>query len=178
MSRLTKFSSFLNSNDYLTFKSIFSKTYFISFFNRFYLLHKNYENNYYSFFNNKIKNDFQIFHKNSFFKKQFNLYTFRANSLTKIKNNINDFNFILSFYFSPLIFKYLSYLNQPFDNKKNYKNFSLIKNISFLKDFFFNTSNLQISFNNLLPNSEFSYIFKKKMLKIFNYSKFPIVTTI
>ena len=184
MAKLTKYSSFLNSNDYLIFKSIFFKKYLISFFNRFYLINKNYENNYY-YFNMKTELNLhsQISNKTSFFNKFntnfFYSYTTKKKNTSKEKNIFNSFNFILLFYFSPLFFKYFLTSNFSINNEKAYfKRFPILKNIFFLKDFFFNFSSTQISSNNLIPDLNFNFSFKKKMLKIFNYSKFPTITTI
>lgn len=186
MARLTKYSSFLNLNDYLIFQSTFFKKYLISFINRFYLINKNYENNYYYFNNNiktKINSHTQIFNKNIIVNKfrtnSFYIYKFKSQHASTIKTTFTTFNFILFFYFSPLLFKYLLTINLKKKNEKNiFKRFSILKNLFFLKDFFFNSSNTHISANNLIPDLKFNYNFKKKMLKIFNYSKFPTITTI
>jgi hypothetical protein len=186
MAKLTKYSSFLNLNDYLIFQSTFFKKYLISFMNRFYLINKNYENNYY-YFNTKNKTKInyhsQIFNKNFIFNKfraNFSyIYKFKNHYTSKIKTTFTSFNFMLFFYFSPLLFKYFLTTNLKKTNEKNiFKRFSILKNLFFLKDFFFNSSNTQISANNLTPDLKFNYNFKKKMLKIFNYSKFPTITTI
>ena len=184
MAKLTKYSSFLNFNDYLFFKSTFFKTYLISFFNRFYLINKNYENNYYYFNKKKFLNlNFQLFNKNfplnKTIKNFFYISTFNKSSLIKTKNVLNSFNSILFFYFSPLFFKYSLSIDYIKNEKKPlFKHFSILKNIFFLKDFFFNSNNTQILSNNLSPDLTFTYSFKKKMLKIFNYSKFPTTTVI
>jgi len=184
MAKLTKYSSFLNLNDYLIFQSTFFKKYLISFFNRFYLVNKNYENNYY-YFNTKIKlNPYsQSSNKNFFFNKLHNnfshVYTFKNKKTLKTETIFNNFNFILFFYFSPILFKYLLVTTLKKNNGKTFpKRFPILKNIFFLKDFFFNSNNTQIFTNNLIPDLKFNYNFKKKMLKIFNYSKFPTITTI
>jgi hypothetical protein len=184
MAKLTKYSSFLNLNDYLIFQSTFFKKYLISFINRFNLINKNYENNYY-YFNMKTKSNLypQILNKNFFFNKFrnnfFYNYKFKNKNMSKTETVFSNFNFILFFYFSPLIFKYFLNTNLKKNNRKTpFKRFSILKNIFFLKDFFFNSINTQISSNNLIPDSKFNYNFKKKMLKIFNYSKFPTITTI
>lgn len=109
----------------------------------------------------------------------FNLYTLKQTNNFKYNNFNFNFNFILFFYFSPLFFKYFLYsMYNKNIFKKSFKNFPLFKNILYLKDFFFNSNNTQIFANNVFPDLSFSYVFKKKMLKIFNYSKFPTITTI
>ena len=184
MAKLTKYSSFLNLNDYLVFQSTFFKKYLISFFNRFYLVNKNYENNYY-YFNTKTKLNPhpQSSDKNFFFNKLNNnfshVYTFKNKKILKTETIFSNFNFILFFYFSPVLFKYLLVTTLKKNNGKTlFKRFPILKNIFFLKDFFFNSHNTQLFANNLIPDFKFNYNFKKKMLKIFNYSKFPTITTI
>ena len=184
MAKLTKYSSFLNLNDYLIFQSTFFKKYLISFINRFNLINKNYENNYY-YFNMKTKSNLypQILNKKFFFNKFrsnfFYSYKPKNKNMSKTEIIFNNFNFILFFYFYPLIFKYFLSANLKKNNRKtSFKRFSILKNVFFLKDFFFSSVNTQISSNNLIPDSKFNYNFKKKMLKIFNYSKFPTITTI
>jgi hypothetical protein len=182
MAKLTKYSSFLNLNDYLIFQSTFFKKYLISFINRFNLINKNYENNYY-YFNNKTKTTTfsQILNKTNFFNKTDNSFSYVYKNKNTLKNKtiFNNFNFILFFYFSPLIFKYLLMLNLKKNSEKtSLKNFPILKNTFFLKDFFFNSHTNSIFANNLIPDLKFNYSFKKKMLKIFNYSKFPSITSI
>jgi hypothetical protein len=121
----------------------------------------------------------KIFFFNKFRNNFFYNYKFKNKNMSKTETVFSNFNFILFFYFSPLIFKYFLNTNLKKNNRKtSFKRFSILKNIFFLKDFFFNSINTQISSNNLIPDSKFNYNFKKKMLKIFNYSKFPTITTI
>ena len=125
----------------------------------------------------------QILNKKFFFNKFrnnfFYIYKPKNKNMAKTEIIFNNFNFILFFYFSPLIFKYFLSANLKKNNRKtSFKRFSILKNVFFLKDFFFSSVNTQISSNNLIPDSKFNYNFKKKMLKIFNYSKFPTITTI
>jgi hypothetical protein len=169
MAKLTKFSSLLNFNDYFLFKYFYFNKYFPSFFNRFYLISKNYENNYYYF--NKTKSNFFNNLSDIFPQKQ----NFNFNKIC-----INNFNSILFFYYSPLVFKYFLFSNKKNSNFSSHSNiskhFSIYNHISFLKDFFFTSNNTSLFNNNIFPDFNFNYIFKKKMLKIFNYSKFPTIT--
>ena len=98
MAKLTKYSSFLNLNDYLIFQSTFFKKYLISFINRFNLINKNYENNYY-YFNMKTRSNLypQILNKNFFFNKFHNNffynYKFKNKNMSKTETIFSNFNF-------------------------------------------------------------------------------------
>jgi hypothetical protein len=106
-------------------------------------------------------------------------YTYK-NSLISNFASLNDSFFKLNkletiffIFFNPIFFKYTF-----FTDKKNYtilqKSF---KNILFsLVDSFFYSHSSNLTSTNLLPNLTFNFILKKKMLKIFSYSKFSITT--
>ena len=73
-----------------------------------------------------------------------------------------------------MYFKYVSI----FFNLKQFLNFkSLNSIITQIYDKFFYTKPTYLN-NNISPNSSFFYIFKKKILQVFNYNKFPVITSI
>jgi hypothetical protein len=115
----------------------------------------------------------------SFKKTNKIFYEFTNSKINNFKKMTSFYNFdlIMAFYFKPLFFKYFYYFFTK-TNSKSIKTFSLLENITYFKDFFFYSENNAIFSNNILPNAKFNYILKKKMLKVFNYSKFPTVTTL
>ncbi len=97
----------------------------------------------------------------SFSKKQFNLFL-----------NLNYHELVVFFFFNPLFFKFF---NRIFNNKFKLNYSNLVKNIN--ESIFFSKNNT-FFLTNLLPVESFSFIFKKKILKVFNYSKFASITSI
>ena len=185
MARLTRFSFLLNSNDYLLSKLFFKFTSFLPFYNNFILLNFFHENNYYQTSQlmpnfNKTPNlnnyNFLKIIKNTS-KSFFYLKSYKYSKFYKQFNISCNLDLIFLFYFKPLFFKYFFYFITKTTNKL-FKVLSLLENNLYLKDFFFYSENNSIFSNNILPNSKFNYVLKKKMLKIFNYSKFPTITTI
>ena len=184
MARLTKFSFLLNPNDYFLSKSVLKYATFLSLSTSFILLNLSHESNYALTHHFKKNSDRgQFFDKFKFVKplKKTNkiFYEFMDSKISNLKkiSTFCNFDFIMAFYFKPLFFKYFYYFFIK-KNPKSVKTFSLLENITYFKDFFFYSENNAIFSNNILPNIKFNYILKKKMLKIFNYSKFPTVTTL
>jgi hypothetical protein len=110
-----------------------------------------------------------------------NFYTYKSSlidNFSSLSDNffkLNKLEAIFFIFFNPILFKYTF-----FTDKKNYtiihKSF---KNILFtLVDSFFYSHNSSFKSTNLLPDLNFSFILKKKMLKIFSYSKFSITTVL
>ena len=110
-----------------------------------------------------------------------NFYTYKSSlidNFSSLSDNffkLNKLEAIFFIFFNPILFKYTF-----FTDKKNYtiihKSF---KNILFtLVDSFFYSHNSNFKSTNLLPDLNFSFILKKKMLKIFSYSKFSITTVL
>jgi hypothetical protein len=109
------------------------------------------------------------FYHNRIFDKNSNFLNF---------NNFFYFNkteVIVFFFFNSILFKYFFV-----SNKKNFNNLTKsFKNSLFsLVDSFFYSFNSNLLLNNLIPNSNFTFLIKKKMLKIFSYSKFSVTTTL
>lgn len=108
-----------------------------------------------------------------------NLYIYKnslANNFSSLNNNffkLNKLEIIFFIFFNPIFFKYSFCAD-----KKNYIILhKSSKNIlSNLTDSFFYSYNSNFKSTNLLPNLTFSFVLKKKMLKIFSYSKFSIAT--
>lgn len=113
-----------------------------------------------NFINLKINN--KNFTKMNFFKKR------DISFITKF----NKFETLILFYFKPTYFKYL-YLKFL---KKNPINSLINFNYFKINSFDYNLNN-NTTPDNLTPVDSFSYILKKKMLKVFNYSKFPTITS-
>jgi hypothetical protein len=177
MAKLTRFSTLLNSNDYL-FSKFFSKTSsFFSFQTNFILLSFSHENNYY-FLPQTLYMTSSTFNFTKILNKVnnaiFNLHVFKSRKKFNIFLNLD---LILSFYFKPIFFKYFLYFNNE-NSFKSSKTLSILENSAHLEDLFFYSKNDSIFSNNVLPDPKFNYVLKKKMLKIFNYSKFPTITTI
>lgn len=88
------------------------------------------------------------------------------------------FSFDFTFFFSQksLFFKFFL-LNK--NNNFNFKNFNFFYFFlpSYLNSFFFYSKSVVVSQNNIIPSSNFFYILKKKILKMFIYDKFPIMST-
>ena len=122
-------------------------------------------------FTNKFKKTASALFTNPYVYKNSLVSNFSA-----LNNNffkLNKLEIIFFIFFNPVFFKY-----SLCTDKKNYtilhKSF---KNILFnLIDSFFYSCSSNFKSTNLLPNLAFSFILKKKMLKIFSYSKFSIST--
>lgn len=127
---------------------------------------------------NQISNDSSSVSINFNFKKQFIHEKFSKTPSLNTYFNKNNFpissnlEFILYLLNNPLVFKFLN---------KNFKNFNLMSfsNINKLvNDFFFYKINSTFFQSNLIPLNNFRYDIKKKILKIFSYSRFPIISSI
>lgn len=180
MARLTNSSFRLNFNDYFDVKNfLYSGNKLVSFLNFNKINNKFHENSYYLIFNNTKNNKpFSDIFFNYGIKLNFNkfFYNYKAkfNNENKLLNNFNIFNkfeFLLVFHFKPIFFKYLSF-NDSKINKLKIKKIKTPNLLKLLKDFFFYSEKNIPYVNNIVPNPSFSYIIKKKMLKVFNYSKF------
>jgi hypothetical protein len=200
LARLTKFSTNFLANDFLSFKSFltinnnsnqtphnlvnlynfndtllekfylfshFTNTKIFSFYNFFsnqsnnlnseqnhFNLKRN-SNSYLNVFKNKLK--FNFF-KNLYF------YSFNKN------------NFLFFFFFKPLFFKTLIINDQLKSFILNTKYLKNLNNI-FTDTYFYTSKNFFFN-NNLIPNTRFLYFFKKKIIKIFSYSKFSTTTSL
>lgn len=185
-------NNFINNNDFF-----FESNYFFLNYN-----YKNFKTKQYSFFNKyKFKVDvFSLFLETNTISKLKNAHTYLElkkskasffNSFSNFNilknNNIAGFNYFNLFYnfnrfealclffFKPLFFKYIYLLNNNFKLTplSSFNNLNL-----FFNNNFFYSKNTNFFNNNLIPDYSFSYILKKKMLKVFNYSKFPTITSI
>ena len=202
--RLTRDSIRLNVNDFFTIKnSLFlnnSSFKLIFLFNNYNNDNILLENNYFisSFFNKITSN----FNKYDFYSKISNLFNKNKNNIEKNKvlvhhiffNYLNNYNFsntynkfnsffkfnkfeiLIFFFFKPLFFKYIMFKNNSLNKLPHSIFFNKI--INYTNEYFFYSKHSYSHSNNLIPNESFSFILKKKMIKIFNYSKFPTITTI
>ena len=155
--------NFFSNNNYFFWNIFYNQT-----------LLKNFNNDYSVFFNKKKIN-------NSIYLNFKNFYSYNE-ILNKNQTNqyftnffyFNKLESVVFFFFNPLFFKYFF-----ISNKKNFK--TLIKSfkntLSNLTDLYFYSNSNNSMFNNILPNLNFNFILKKKILKIFSYNKFPITTT-
>jgi hypothetical protein len=206
LARLTKSSFKLNNNDFFFNKllnSFFLKTNSLNFFfsyyflsdkiikNNFFFLKKRNFNTFYrsflkeiSVFNNTNISNF-FFKKPTFLKSDilfsskslitptlpsFNSYNFRFNLYL-----FNSLEYLFFFLFKPTFFKFFLLFYK--DTKKNF-DFPILNLFDFKNaDSFFYSNNCNIN-NNLMPSNSFFFILKKKMLQIFNYDKFPVITSI
>jgi hypothetical protein len=164
-----KNSSLIESNFNIFFKGKEEKTY------AFYRINFIYK------FGNIIKN----LKENNFLEKNI-----KANPNLSIKNfnlfkknkNLRNFNFLFSkievlffLFFKPTLLKFFfSYTN--IFNKNNFFQ-SIINLFNSNRDKMFKSNRNQVYLNNLLPNVNFIYLLKKKIIKIFNYLKFNITPT-
>lgn len=191
----------MNLNLYFLLKTFFgflnnTKNTLINFFTTFNNTESFLEHNYIFFLVNTNKNQSISFNKKllnswnlSFFNKNTNLLTYRsvlnfsnqklvfsANPLILFKYHyfFNTFESLLLFLFHPIFFKYSFFsLNTKNLNKLNLFKFLVTET----NDKFYYSKILPFS-NNITPSDSFFYIFKKKILKIFSYSKFPSITSI
>jgi len=93
---------------------------------------------------------------------------FNKNNLT-VPSNLEFTLYLLN---NPIVFKFLN---------KNFKNLNLMSfsNINkLLTDFFFYKPDSTFFQSNLIPLNHFRYDIKKKILKIFSYSRFPTISSI
>jgi hypothetical protein len=131
--------------------------------NYFFILKKiKYSTSFLANFNNSFFYN-RIFDKTSIFLNFYNFLYFNKSEI------------MVSFFFNSIFFKYFFAFN-----KKNYKTLAdSFKNLlNNLVDSFFYSFNGNLLFNNLLPSPNFNFVLKKKMLKIFSYSKFSVTTTL
>jgi hypothetical protein len=131
--------------------------------NYFFILKKiKYSTSFLANFNNSFFYN-RIFDKTSIFLNFYNFLYFNKSEI------------MVSFFFNSIFFKYFFAFN-----KKNYKTLAdSFKNLlNTLVDSFFYSFNGNLLFNNLLPSPNFNFVLKKKMLKIFSYSKFSVTTTL
>ncbi len=205
---LNKNTLSLNFNTYFLFKNIRQLKYFKSIFVKFLIKSKNldlikelknnliiYKNSFsrkHLFFklNNLTtskhlsNNVYSATYINNFAQQSiFNLTKFynqsllHNNSLFLLNLNkifLNSIENILFLFFNPLFFKFF---NQSNNLKKNNKTMYLNTHSYINDNFFYSPSNV-IFKSNLLPYESFDYIIKKKILKIFSYSKFPVITSV
>ena len=189
MTRLTKSSFRFNFNDYFISKNLISKkNNFLNFLNFNDINENFYQNSYYFIFKTKKKNP-QSFHTtynylnfqlNKLKKKSKIVQKFNSKSILNFNffsnfNIFNKFELIILFFFKSFFLKYL-FFNSNIFNKNNILKNKISNFLTFFKDFFFYSKRNFFFLNNLIPNTNFNYIIKKKMLKIFNYSKFPTIT--
>jgi hypothetical protein len=127
-------------------------------------------NDYFIFFKiiknmNSNSDNFYLNHEN-YVKTRLNFFNFF---------NFNKFEFITFIFFNSLFFKYTL-----FSNKKNFNNLnqSFSNNLFNLIDSYFYSADNNFLSSNLLPSFSFNYILKKKIIKIFSYSKFSVSTTL
>jgi len=162
---------FINLMDYSS-NFFFNNLYF---WNAVSTYHYKLNNSSFYFFLKKLKSSsnpsspINSFYHNRIFDKNSNFLNF---------NNFFYFNkteVIVFFFFNSILFKYFFV-----SNKKNFNNLTKsFKNSLFsLVDSFFYSFNSNLLLNNLIPNSNFTFLIKKKMLKIFSYSKFSVTTTL
>lgn len=189
LAKMLKFSSMSNQLDNFFFHKFYSKKN-----NNYFFLNRNKSYKYCSKF---FKNPPLILKKNTHArflsavssvlskinrsvvkKKNYKLMTYGENSnLFKNCNHFfkkfNIFNFFF-FFEKPFFFKIIicDYSLDSYKNIFNFSNFFFKKQY---KTFFFQNQNILLH-NNLLPSSSFFYIYKKKILKLFQYDKFSPVT--
>lgn len=122
--------------------------------------------------NNNIKTS--IFYKFNNNNKNFYL----TNPIISNFNNFylfNKFEILFFFYFKPIFFKYIFLIS----NKLKTSHLDNFFNLNtYVSNFFFYSKNNFLNRSNILPDNTFSFIFRKKMLKVFNYNKFPTITTV
>lgn len=192
LARLTKTSKRYNFSDYVSTNINFDNYFTLNSYcitNSFLNYYKNdkfFENNFF-FLNKKSDKKFS----NSLSKYKINLKN-KSFSKNYFKNNINK-NYSLQFYnknffkipFSKLELTFF-FFSSPlfFKISKTYKNlfkiqdsFSFFNVFSLIADSYFYSNKNTFFFNNIIPSVNFYYVVKKKMLKIFNYSKFSSSTS-
>lgn len=121
------------------------------------------------------------------FLSKINPSSVKKKRLTSVFKNKIDFNQYNDFFSKFNILNFLSFFAKPFffksivcnrisDFYKNLFNFSKYFFKKQYQIFFFNNQKF-LKNNNLVPSSSFFYIYKKKILKLFQYDKFPLSTT-
>ncbi len=187
MARLTKNFFRFNFNDYFNFKNFFfNKNNLINFLNFNELNENFYQNYYYLFFKNKkslLTNNRIMFQlKQPIATETVRTFMYKAKknnfNFAKALNNFNIFNkfeLILLFFFKSFFNKYI-FFNVNTLNKNNILKNKISNFLTFFKDFFFYSKKNIFFLNNLIPDNNFNYVIKKKILKIFNYCKFPTIT--
>ena len=163
-------STFLNSNKFENL--FFSNKYFFWNITNFQNLKISNKSNYFFFFN-KLRKFNNFFYNDFFYKKNYNTFSF-----FNFSNNFSKFNkleTIFFIFFNPFFFKFIY-----FSNKKNYSslNKSTKNTLSSLINSFFYSSDSTFAANNLIPDAGFNFFLKKKVLKIFSYSKFSVTTVV
>jgi hypothetical protein len=177
LNKFNKFSKELNLleiENSLTFYDFLSEHgYFFNNINNFFDENLSFDKINYSFF---FVDDFYNLNSLTNYKKLTNYplnYNWNKNPFSYKLNSYFNFNKfeILTYFFSNIFFfKYNIISNKKFDfffNSKSFKKtlFNLIDSI------FYSVEN-KFYFNNLIPNFNFNFIFKKKIIKIFSYTKF------
>ncbi len=203
LARLTKQSLNINANLYFILKLPFSalniKNNVVNFWNNYNVNDALLENNYLFFLTNKTNKEQMTLNKNTlkktsifFLKKDISLIfksnfsininplrsysIFSLNSVNFFKKFyfLNSFESLFLFFFQPLFFKYSFY----FLNNKNLGGFNFYKFLSYEFNDKFYYLKSSPSFSNIMPDNSFYYVLKKKILKVFSYSKFPSITSI
>lgn len=163
---------FFSLSDFFIFEKndlSFSSNYFWNLLSLNDFLKINY-NDYFIFFKliKNINRDFNNLYLNdgNNVKTRLNFYNFF---------NFNKFEFITFIFFNSLFYKYVLFLN-----KKSFKNLnqSFSNNLFNLIDSYFYSTDNRLLFSNLLPSFSFNYVLKKRIIKIFSYSKFSVSTTL
>lgn len=107
----------------------------------------------------------------------FKNFNFKKNLLPT--SRLVKFDILLNFYFKPFFFKYFLLTSYNSSNhiklltqQNFFKNF-----LHYIKTYFFYSTTHNFFFNNIIPNDNFLYILKKKVIKIFSYGKFSKLTS-
>lgn len=187
--RLTKYSTIFNINSYIEhnflFKSMLNKPKII-YFNKLIQLKPNIlEKNYIFIINKSLKSlkSLKNLPELKLNVRDTNKINFKKYKINKNKNinnlktlnlfKFNKFEILISVYYKPIFFKYVFSIN----NKIKINTLNLFNNMTtFFKNYFFHINPFSLN-NNLIPHFNFSHIFRKKIIKIFNYDKFPLTTT-
>ncbi len=125
---------------------------------------KNYRNSYYS---NRISNFANwgtgFNHKRLFLIRDFNFFLDSGSFLENL----------IRVYFNPFFFKLSSFNKNStyFNNSLMYFNRSNL--FYFIKNNFFYSNKSSLFFTNIIPSLKFFHVLKKKILKIFDYNKYP-----
>ena len=191
--RLTKSTKFINLFDfYLNSKKLVLASKQINAY-KFYLssliVNKINNNNY--GVSKKTPNQYSVIFKKSqlylsnesFSKNTNNLEFFKKNHLALTLNNFfhfwNKIDLILVFFFKPLFFKSLYFINNTGNGFNVSVNLNCFRESTnhYLSSFFFYNKYLTSNLTNLIPNENFHYIIRKTVIKVFNFDKFSIVTT-
>lgn len=101
----------------------------------------------------------------------------KSSALNSLKKNIglSKFEILSNFYFKPIFFKSFFLLESP--SFKFFDKRSIIsQSLNYVKDVFIHSAYSLIFFSNLIPHTNFNLVFRKKMIKLFDYSKFAVTT--